>query len=104
MDYRVLQGCLNALRETGLIFEPKTGIFQRTTLRKAMPASTMNGTEPAPQEPASALELLTELSERARQLAQDIDAAAAVIAEEAAQNEESLRKLIQLQSILKSLA
>ncbi|WP_454737617.1 hypothetical protein [Cupriavidus necator] len=104
MDYRVLQGCLRALRESGLVFEPKNGLYQRTTLRKAMPTTHMNGTEPTRQPPTSAIELLTELSERARQLAQDIDAAAAVIAEEAAQKEESLRKLVQLQSILKSLA
>lgn len=104
MDFRTLQGCLRALRESGLISE-RNGLFQRTTVRKAMAATThMNGTDPAAQQPTSALELLTELSERARQLAADIDAAAAVIAEEAAQNDESLRKLAQLQSLLKSLA
>jgi hypothetical protein len=47
--------------------------------------------------------MLTELAGRARQLADDLDAAANAINEESEQNAASLKTLAQLQGLLKSL-
>jgi hypothetical protein len=119
MDLRTFQGCLKSLRESGLITEPRAGYFQRVTPKEEkrmsyQPEKTAQAMPPPPG-PKTAQDgtggLLAELSARGRKLAQsinefadDIDAAAAVIVEEAASNAESLRKLNQLQSLLKSLS
>jgi hypothetical protein len=104
IQFRMLEGCLNKLCDSGLIIEPSRGQFQRITPRekitKPPPITEANGNGHA----SEAVELLTELADRARKLAQDIDAAAAVIAEEAHANEDGARKLRQLQEIFKGLA
>ncbi|WP_439891573.1 hypothetical protein ACS7SF_02735 [Ralstonia sp. 25C] len=57
-----------------------------------------------PQRQQSAVDLLSELAERARTLATDLEAAAELIVKEQEEKEAHLQKLAQLQSILKSLA
>ena len=59
---------------------------------------------PETTRPQSAVDLLSELAERARTLATDLEAAAELIVKEQEEKEANLQKLAQLQSILKSLA
>jgi hypothetical protein len=101
MQFRTLEGCLNTLKDAGLIYEPTPGHFQRVTPRETLRA--VPKTEDEPPRVVGAVELLNELAARARMLADDLDAAASVIAEEQANNVDSARKLQQLQTILKSL-
>lgn len=87
----------------GLINEPKTRHFQRAAMREAT-EKTMSASKPVEPATNDAVDVLNELATRARRLADDIDAAADMIGEQQASNEEALKKLSQLQSILKSLA
>lgn len=118
MDLRVLQACLSALTNSGLVCEAKPGLYQRKPLRVSnmnepipMKAATSqqpprrNPTQPPETaRPQSAVDLLSELAERARTLATDLEAAAELIVKEQEEKEANLQKLAQLQSILKSLA
>jgi hypothetical protein len=107
MDFRLLGGCLNTLKDAGLVAEPKPGHFERVKLREA---NTTMGKTFEPLVPlvltrpkTASAEMLTELAGRARQLADDLDAAANAINEESEQNAASLKTLAQLQGLLKSL-
>lgn len=115
MDFRVLQACLSALTNSGLVCEAKPGLFQRSALRETktmQPTSEGKAATSPPKlvhpepkgRPQSAVDLLSELAERARTLATDLDAAAELIFKEQDEKEANLQKLAQLQSILKSLA
>lgn len=108
LDFRLLGGCLNTLKDAGLVAEPRPGYFERVKLREAI--TTMGKAfEPlAPivisaTKPPASVEMLTELASRARKLADDLDAAATAINEEHEQNATSLKTLAQLQGLLKSL-
>lgn len=114
MDYKTFQGCLNTLKEAGLVHEPKMGFFERVKPREPMaktnvspmnvsPINASRSGEPERERPA-AVEVLYELSNRARALSLDLAAAASMIGEEIEQNAASAQKLSQLQSILKGLA
>lgn len=103
MDYRVLEGCLNTLKEAGLVQEPMRGLFQRA---KVKPETKKEEPMPQPMEPAkraAAVDMLAELADRARALADDLDAAAEAIAEETMQSREAVAKLAQFQAVFKSL-
>lgn len=122
MDFKVLQGCLNTLKESGLVREPKRGHFQRVEVKEkaeekmvdfnARPIVTPRLPVSAPSVPAKTpIEILSEISGRLvgvnaeiKRIASDIETAALVIEEGMAANEENLGKLRQLQSILKSLS
>lgn len=104
IQFRTLQGCLNTLKEAGLVSEPKPGHFQQVAPREVLKQmATKQDYEPA-RKSSGAVELLRELADSARVLALDIDAAADVVAEEKTSNAEATTKLAQLQAILKSLA
>jgi predicted transcriptional regulator len=122
MDFKILQGCLKALRESGLIRETQRGMFQRVDVKEKL-EEPLPRSEPAksvvapisPSAPMAAptktpIEILSEISARVvalngelKKIASDIETAAIVIEEGMAENEENLGKLKQLQSILKSL-
>lgn len=130
-DLHTVRGCLATLREIGLVREPEPGCFQRHAIRTPQPTPqkeiiTMHKTAVAPQAvqsaaPASAapaskspLEILGNLSSqitaladdfstRLKQLAAQVEEAALTIEQEQEGNAQSLEKLKQLQSILKSL-
>jgi hypothetical protein len=104
IQFRRLQGCLNTLKEAGLVSEPMQGCFQQITPREKIKAMPQRDETPTPRTQPGAVELLRELADRARALALDIDAAADVVGEERVSNDEAARKLQTLQSILKSLA
>ena len=103
LHFRTLEGCLNTLKEAGLIEEPRRAYFRRIMPREPLKAVPMTKPEETPAQ-MGAVELLTDIAARARRLADDIEAAAEVIVEQSQSNEEALKKLTQLQSILKSLA
>jgi hypothetical protein len=119
MDYKILQGCLNTLKEAGLVHEPKAGCFERVKQRPQTYVHTLKeaGLDHIPRDPmptasvspingsrSAAAEVLYELSNRARNLSLDLAAAASMIDDEIEENAESAQKLSQLQSILKGLA
>ena len=104
IQFRTLQGCLNTLKEAGLISEPRTGFFQQVAPREVLKQMTTKPEYDAPRKSSGAVELLRELADHARVFALDIEAVADVIAEERNSNAEATNKLAQLQAILKSLA
>lgn len=104
IQFRTLEGCMRALREAGLVTEPKSGHYQQVMPRESYKAMKTEPEIELVSAPTSAVEMLRELAARARSLSLDIAAAADVVGEELANNNEGLRKLQQLQSILKSMS
>lgn len=123
LDIKVFDACLGALRDAGLIRELHQGEFQREKVREeaAKPAnhdtkggemSSFSKMESLPAAPAkkSPLDRLGELAQRATQLAgavsalaSDISDAAVDIQAQLENTEEGVKKLRQLQTLLKSL-
>lgn len=115
-DFSIIEGCLNTLKEVGLIKEMSPGHFQRVK-PKAEPMSTkpLNPVIPPnssikgePTEPVDRLAAigtkLRGLSQMFLELADDIDEAALAFEEKASGNDEELAKLRQLKNVLKSLS
>ena len=115
-DFSIVEGCLNTLKEVGLIKEPSPGHFQRVK-PKAEPMSTkpLNPVTPPnssikgePTEPVDRLAAigtkLRGLSQMFLELADDIDEATLAFEEKASGNDEELAKLRQLKGLLKSLS
>lgn len=92
MDLRVLQGCLRALCESGLISEAQTGRYRRRAIAKDVPADIANPStkvtvtkkESAVPEakPKSPIDLLSSLSARLTALRAHVDAETKAIASE----------------------
>lgn len=115
-DFSIIEGCLNTLKEVGLIKEMSPGHFQRAK-PKAEPMSTkpLNPVIPSnssikgePTEPVDRLAAigtkLRGLSQMFLELADDIDEAALAFEEKTSGNDEELAKLRQLKNVLKSLS
>ena len=113
-DFPIIEGCLNTLKEVGLIRETSPGHFQRvkpkpTIEKEAEPMSTkpLNSVIP-PTEPMDRLVAigtkLRGLSKMFLELADDIDEATLAFEEKASGNDEELAKLRQLKGLLKSLS
>ena len=121
-DFSIVEGCLNTLKEVGLIKETAPGHFQRvkpkpTVEKEAEPMTTkpLNPVIPPnssikgePTEPVDRLAAigtkLRGLSQMFIDLADDIDEAALAFEEKASGNYEELAKLRQLKNVLKSLS
>ena len=106
LDFRIMQGCLNTLKQAGLINEPRSGYFERVKLREPTQkmSTKINGEAAHDGERCASVDMLSELAERARTLAIDLDAAADAIAEEHASNAQALQKLDSLRALLKNLS
>lgn len=120
MDMRIFRGCLNSLKESGLVREPMKDFFQKSPIKEkkememqtlapistiSKPASGAHGQTLSEQKSASdPIDLLSTLSSRLRSLADDLDGAAIAIGDGIAESSKNLEKLKQLQSILKSLS
>lgn len=113
MDMRIFRGCLNALRESGLIRETTSEVYKKVEVKQKvememlkLPTKTVPEIKAASPKATTAdpIGLLSGLSSRLRGLADDIDGAAVAIADGMAESEANLNKLRQLQSILKSLS
>ena len=113
-DFSIIEGCLNTLKEVGLIKEVSPGHFQRvkpkpTAEKEAEPMTTkpLNPVIP-PTEPMDRLVAigtkLRGLSQTFLELADDIDEATLAFEEKASGNDEELAKLRQLKGLLKSLS
>lgn len=120
-DFSIIEGCLNTLKEVGLIKEMSPGHFQRvkpkpTVEKEAEPMSKpLNPVIPPnssiksePTEPVDRLAAigtkLRGLSQMFLELADDIDEAALAFEEKTSGNDEELAKLRQLKNVLKSLS
>lgn len=111
----VLMGCLNSLKQAGLVEEPERGQFIRARVRpapvKSDPTPTTESPSmptpktPAPQPavPTSAIDLLAGIAKSMRTLAGDVETAALAIEEGQSKADEDLQKLRQLQALLKGL-
>ena len=105
-----LYGCLNSLKEAGLVVESLRGCFQRvaikpekeTVIQKTMQPKTpmMPIKPPAVRAP---MLVLSELSARFRVLADDMETAALEIDEMFTAKSAGAEKLAQLQQLLKSI-
>lgn len=115
-DFSIIEGCLNTLKEVGLIKETAPGHFQRvkpkpTVEKEAEPMTTKTLNPPTKSEPAEPVDRLAAIGTRLRslsktflELADDIDEATLAFEEKASGNDEELAKLRQLKGLLKSLS
>lgn len=115
-DFSIIEGCLNSLKETGLIKEIAPGHFQRikpkpTVEKEAEPMTTKTPTTPTKSESTEPVDRLAAIGTKLRglsqmflELADDIDEAALAFEEKASGNDEELAKLRQLKNVLKSLS
>lgn len=115
-DFSIIEGCLNTLKEVGLIKETAPGHFQRvkpkpTIEKEAEPMATTpskTSAESKSTEPVDRLAAigtkLRGLSQMFLELADDIDEAALAFEEKTSGNDEELAKLRQLKNVLKSLS
>lgn len=120
-DFSIVEGCLNTLKEVGLIKEVSPGHFQRVKLKptaekeaEPMIAKPLNPVIPPNSsvkgEPIEPMDRLVAIGTKLRGLskmfiglADDIDEAALAFEEKASGNDEELAKLRQLKGLLKSL-
>lgn len=115
-DFSIIEGCLNTLKEVGLIKETAPGHFQRvkpkpTVEKEAEPMATTPLKPPAKSEPTEPVDRLAAIGTKLRglsqmflELADDIDEATLAFEEKASGNDEELAKLRQLKGLLKSLS
>ena len=115
-DFSIIEGCLNTLKEVGLIKEVSPGHFQRVkpkpiAEKEAEPMSTKPLNPPTKSEPAEPVDRLAAIGTKLRglsqtflELADDIDEAALAFEEKTSGNDEELAKLRQLKNVLKSLS
>ena len=117
-DFSIIEGCLNTLKEVGLIKETAPGHFQRvkpkpkpTVEKEAEPMTTKPLTTPTESEPTEPVDRLAAIGTKLRdlskmflELADDIDEATLAFEEKASGNDEELAKLRQLKGLLKSLS
>ena len=111
-DVGIVQGCLNHLKDAGLVMEPSKGTFIRAPVKAEKPAATEIH-QPIPEKKAmtptksanakTPVDILSALATRCRALADDLDTAALEIDESMAAQSAGLEKLAQFQQILKSL-
>lgn len=116
-DFSIIEGCLNTLKEIGLVREPMPGHFQRAKPKvekeESMPTKPLNpvlplGTSmPKPADPFGQLMAigtkLRGLSQMFIELACEIDDAALAIEEKSSNVTEELANLRKLKEVLKSL-
>ena len=115
-DFSIIEGCLNTLKEVGLIKEMAPGHFHRvkpkpTVEKEAEPMAAKTLTTPTKGEPTEPVDRLAAIGTKLRglsqmflELADDIDEATLAFEEKASGNDEELAKLRQLKGLLKSLS
>ena len=112
-DFSIIEGCLNTLKEVGLIREMSPGHFQRVKPKSTAEkeAESMTTKPPNPVTPPEPMDRLVAIGTKLRglsktllELADDIDEATLAFEEKASGNDEELAKLRQLKGLLKSLS
>lgn len=109
VDTKTVGGCLRCLIDAGLVKTPCVAVFQRVPVTAAAQIiiKKEKATVTAPtttSAPASAIDLLAGIAKTLRAVASDIETAALAIEEGQAKNAEEVKKLHQLQALLKGLA
>lgn len=123
----VLTGCLDSLRRAGLVCEPRRGQFRRERVRDDKPTAAAveiptftkiepeeknmaNKPQPTPRASTTPLDRLGDLAQRVTQLsialkdvASELSDAAVDIQSQLEHGEEDVKKLRQLQTLLKSI-
>ena len=109
-DVSIVYGCLNSLKEAGLVTESQRGCFQRVAAKPEKETVIQPTMQPKPpmtpiKTPAarSPMLVLSELSARFRVLADDMETAALEIDEMFTAKSAGAEKLAQLQQLLKSI-
>lgn len=108
-DHRILQGCINSLKDSGLVRELQRGRFQRAEVKpKEEPPKKEEAVIAKPKtenkpEPNGTIEILSGIATKLKSLAGELEDAALQIAEDQAGNAESAKKLEQLQALLRGL-
>lgn len=113
-DQRIVHGCLNSLKDAGLIDEPERSVFVRVAVRpeKAKPTESATTKEEKPmpatakptQKPArDPVALFADLAARCRQLADDFELAGLEVGEQMAQQGKEAEQLQQLRKLLGSM-
>ena len=113
-DTRIVEGCLNSLKEAGLVLEPSRRLFVRAPIK---PSKTNTDQQPQKEidmstkpaqttatEPRAPMAILSDLAARLKALADDLETAALEIDEHIAAKDVDAAKLKQLQTLLKSLS
>ena len=115
-DFSIIEGCLNTLKEVGLVKEVAPGHFQRvkpklTVEKEAEPMATTPSKTSAESKSTEPMDRLVAIGTKLRglsqmflELADDIDEATLAFEEKASGNDEELAKLRQLKGLLKSLS
>lgn len=112
-DVRIVQGCLNSLKDAGLIQEASKGLFVRTQIKPNPVADstpqeqpvTQQQQIPAKQKPLrTPLVILNDLAAKCKALQDEIEMAALEIDEYVTAKDGDAAKLKQLQTLLKSLS
>ena len=105
---KAVSGCLNSLTDSGLVKEPKTGVFTRVSKEKAKPvlkavAPNSEPAELAPAERVSAATKLMQLGAEMRALADRLDDAVLELEAERESQQAELASIQQLKTLLKTL-
>lgn len=112
-DPRVVNGCLRALVESGLVREGEANHFQRTYPRPALvpkpqkeahvakpTAAAKDPDPPTAEQPESPIDMIAKIAASMRNLAQQLDDAALSIEERLGRESEDSAKLRQLRQLL----
>lgn len=116
-NIQTIEGCLNSLKNHGLIKEPKVGLFVRVPYKTEpvqvkTPENTMAQSAPATPDTKqrSPIDTLTQLTSRVsaaigqlKTLASEIEDAALEIEEQFRANEEEMQRFQQLKTLLKNI-
>ena len=114
-DPKTLGGCLLTMADAGLVRATNRGTFQRipvsapiktapTPAIKKEPVMTEKTTKTTASIEVSAIDLLAGITQKLREVTQELEVAALAIEESNAKNAADVAKLHQLQALLKGLA
>lgn len=100
----VVENCLAMMTKNGLIKQQRTGFYIREQVRDAEQMPVVTELQSNRSSKNSPMQLLNNLAEKARQLAEELDYAAIEIEQEFQNSEAKSEKLKQLQTLLKNIA
>lgn len=98
-DARVILGCINTMVDAGVVVESPKSKFQRVEVKSKAIKEPMK----VAKQDTSAIDRLSVIAQKLRELAQDMESAALDLAEQVEKNEADTTKMRQLQALLKSL-
>lgn len=115
-DFHILQGCINSLKDSGLVVETGHGKFRKIEIKEVKekemkaPTQVVSIVKAEEKQERKPLEMLGDIAKKVREtakamntMANEIEEAALKYGEEVEKQAASLGKLQQLQQLLKSL-